>query len=138
MDKKNLVICGLAVFVVRQVLDYLIHGVILAGAYEATFDLWRPDAEMASLMPAMFAGGLFWSFVFAYIFSWARRGPGLMEGVRFGCIIGLFVTVPILGNYVVMPIPGSLALSWFAFGMIQVVICGAVLSLVFRPSTKAK
>ena len=33
-----------------------------------------------------------------------------------------------------MPVPFSMALGWFFTGMIKVMICGAVLSLVYKPS----
>ena len=135
MEKKNLLISGLVVFVVHQILDYFIHQVILAPTYEATAELWRPEDEMLSLMWVMICVGLLWSFIFTYIFGWFHKGLGIMEGIQYGFCIGLFVMVPMAFNsYVVTPIPFSLALGWFGYGMVQVIICGAVLSLVYRPS----
>ncbi len=134
MDKKNLIVSGLAVYVVFQLLDFLVHSVLLSGAYEATVDVWRPEDEMMSMSWIMFLANLLWAFIFVHLFARMRQGQGIMEGLRYGFCIGLFVTVPMAyGFYVVLPVPHSLALAWLVYGMIQIMLCGAVLALVHRP-----
>ncbi len=60
-----------------------------------------------------------------------------MEGVRYGLWIGLFISIPMAFNlYVVLPVPVSLALQWFIYGLLQTIICGTVLAMVYKP-TKA-
>jgi hypothetical protein len=84
-----------------------------------------------------------WSFLFSliYIKGYEARG-GVMEGVRYGFWIGLFVAVPMaFTQYVIYPIPFFLAIQWFVFGTIQSVICGAALAMVYRsvkPTTRAE
>ncbi len=138
MDKKNLIVSALAVYVVHRLLDFLVHAVLLGGAYEATSEVWRTETEMMSMSWIMFLTSLLWSFIFVYIFDRLRQRDGVMEGLRYGFCIGLFVTVPMAYNsYVVMPVPHSLALGWLAYGMIQIMICGVVLSLVHPPQQSA-
>ena len=61
-----------------------------------------------------------------------------MEGIRYGFCIGLFVMVPTAYNsYATLPIAHSLALTWFVYGMLQVILCGVVLSLVYKPGKAA-
>ena len=135
MDKKNLLISGLVVFVTSSVVEFGIHEGLLRSAYEATADVWRSRDAMASVMPVMYVGGLLWAFLFAYVFSWMRKGNGVMEGVQYGFCIALFTMVPMtLGNYTVLPIPASLAIQWIVYGTLQLMICGAVLSMVYRPA----
>jgi hypothetical protein len=43
---KRTILGILAVYVAWSVLDFVIHGVILRGSYEATMSLWRPMDEM--------------------------------------------------------------------------------------------
>lgn len=43
---KKIVLSIVVVFVGWGVLDFLIHEVLLKGAYEDTMQLWRPEAEM--------------------------------------------------------------------------------------------
>ena len=135
MGKKNMLISGIVVFVVYQVLDYLSHEVLMRSTYDATASVWRPRDEMMSLMWVIYVVGLLWSFIFVYIFGWARKGNGIKEGAMYGFCIGLFTVTPMAYNtYAVLPLPYSIALEWFVYGMIKVVICGVVLSLVYKPS----
>ena len=135
MDNRNFILSALAVFVVHPSLDLAIHGELLTGTYEPSADMWRSQDDMGRMIPVMILVGLLWSVLFTYFFSRVAKGEGVMEGVRYGFCMGLFVTVPMsLGTYALMPIPGSLALGWFVRGMIQLVICGVVLSLVYRPA----
>ena len=112
MDRKTFLIAAVAVFVVYKALDALIHGVLLADAWTASGVL-RPDADMMSKMWIMWLTGLLWSFIFVYLFHSVRQGPGVMEGVRYGFCIGLFVMVPTAYNsYATLPIAHSLALAY--------------------------
>ncbi len=133
MNKKNLLISGLVVFVAYQALDYVTHEVLMRPDYDATSQVWRPQEEMMSLMWVIYLVGLLWSFIFVYLFDSMKRGEGIAEGIKYGFCIGLFVVTPMAYNsYVVMPVPYSMALGWFGYGMIKVMICGVVLSLVHK------
>ena len=50
MNVKKWVIASVVVFIVSQILDFIIHGVLLTGSYEATSQLWRTEAEMNQMM----------------------------------------------------------------------------------------
>lgn len=122
-----------AVYVVYQVLGYLIHQVWLAPTYAATASLWRPEAEMQSKMWIMFVTSAVWSFVFTFIFARGYEGKGVGEGVRYGLLIGLFTALPMAyDNYVVLPIPYELALKWFLAGTAASIVLGIVASLIYR------
>jgi hypothetical protein len=57
-----------------------------------------------------------------------------MEGLRFGLIIGLFVSIPMAyGTYMIIPIPYYLALEWFFYGTAQAILLGAVAAAVYKP-----
>ena len=138
MNKKSLLISGLLVFVVSQVLDFITHGMMMGAAYEATSQLWRPEQEMVSMMWVIYAVGLLSAFIFVYIFDQMRTGPGFVEGIKFGSCIGLFMAAPMAFNsWAVMPLPYSMAASWFVYGMIKFMICGVVVSLVHKPDPAA-
>ena len=137
MDRKNFLIASVAVFVVYKALDALIHGVLLADAWSASSVL-RPDADMMSKMWIMWLTGLLWSFIFVYLFQSVRQGQGIMEGVRYGFCIGLFVIVPAAYNsYALFPIAHSMTLAWSVHGVLQVMLCGVVVSLVYKPGKAA-
>lgn len=119
-----------AVFVVTQILDYIVNMVILDSVYKSVAQLWRPEAEMKIWIFVVV--GLFFSFFFTLIFSKGYEGKGIMEGVRYGLYVGLMVALPwAYGSYAMMPIPYSLALQWFLYGTVEYIIAGIVLALIF-------
>ena len=48
MNVKKWILASIVVFIVYEVLNYLIHSVILMGFYGSTMDIWR--ADMTSTM----------------------------------------------------------------------------------------
>lgn len=130
MQWKAFLSTALAVYVAAQLSDYLIHGLILRSAYEATKDLWRPD--MDAKMWIMVLVTAIWSVLFTLIFIKGYEARGLMEGVRFGLLIGLFTAIPMAyGTYAVLPIPYSLAFQWFVYGTAQCILLGVVAALIW-------
>jgi len=132
MNLKRFLLAAVGVFVVGRVLDYLIHWVLLRTDYEATQQLWRTEAEMKTGL--LLIVGAITALLFVYIFTKGYEGRGLLEGVRYGLIIGLFVSIPMAYNsYAVMPIPYSLALEWFLYGLAEYIILGIVAAALYRP-----
>ena len=140
MNKKVL-LGWVAAFVTLMVLDFVIHGVLLASTYESLASLWRPD--MNDKMWIMWVVSLIGSFFFAFIFSKGYENKGIAEGLRYGLYIGIWIGSGFAyGTYAMIAIPYSLALQWFIYSIIEFVIAGAVLALVFgmkgKESAKAE
>jgi len=134
MNVKRYLLASVAVFVTGMVLDQLIHNVILKATYESLKHLWRPD--MDSLMWIRPVIGVIWSFLFTYIFVKGYEGKGIMEGVRFGAVIGLFTSIPMAyGTYIIIAIPYSLAFQWFVYGLIENILIGIVVAAVYKPAS---
>jgi hypothetical protein len=133
---KKLWIGFIAVFVAGFILDYIIHQVLLMDLYEQTAHLWRPAEE--TKMGLMIVTSLFFAFFFTLIFSKGYEGKGIMEGVRYGFYVAMMVVVPMsYGTYSYMDIPYSLALQWFIYGTIELIIGGIILSLVYGKKAAA-
>jgi hypothetical protein len=129
MNKKVL-IGAIAVFVWIAIWEMIVNMALLTEEYAATAHLWRPMEEMK--MGLFYFVYLCISFLLAVIFSRGYEGKGMAEGLRFGVIIGLLMAIPMAyGTYGAMPIPYSLALKWFLFGVIEYAVAGAILAAVF-------
>ena len=121
-------------FIVIFATDYLIHGVWLMPAYNATKSLWRPDAEnecarsldVYRAIPLRDVLCSYWAKGFARLQHWCRLCGGLL--------IGLFQEVWVLVDYVVAPIPGGLAVKWFFSGLAEVVLLAIVTGPVYKPA----
>jgi hypothetical protein len=128
---KRILLGGIAVFVLWSVLDFIIHGVILRGTYEATASLWRPMAEMK--MGLMYATTFIAALAFASIYGWLVDSKGLQTGFRYGLLYGIGVGVGMgYGTYSVMPIPYSMALTWFLGTVASATLCGLLLGILIR------
>ena len=125
-----------AVFVVLEILSFIVNGVLLESTYRSLEKVWRPD--MSSKMWIFHLITLISSFFFAFIFSKGYEGKGIREGVRYGLYIGLWLSIPMAyGSYASLPIPYSLALQWFIYGVIEYIIAGIILAWVFGRKPKA-
>ncbi len=132
MNVKRYLITVAAVYAAFLAMDFVIHSVILMPAYAALSALWRPD--MMAYMWLMYLTGCIMTFLFVYIFIKGYEGKGILEGLRFGLIIGLFMQVPgVWGQFMVYPIPFSLAIQWFIFGFIEFVVAGVIAAAIYRP-----
>ncbi|MBI4811382.1 MAG: hypothetical protein HY800_08105 [Ignavibacteriales bacterium] len=136
---KKLWIGFIVVFIGMAVLNFIIHGIILTSAYqtEEVNKFMRSEAEMNSLMWIYYVIYLIQSFFFTFIFSKGYEGKGIMEGVRYGLYMGLLLATPMAyASYAMYPMPYSLALQWFIYGMIYYIILGILLAAIYGKKAK--
>jgi TM2 domain-containing membrane protein YozV len=136
LKNKTFWIGWIVVVVLMQIYGYLVHEIGMAGLYEALASAFRPEADMTSKMWMMMAGGLVSLLVFCYIFTVGHEGKGILEGVRYGALMGLFVAIPTsVDSYVIYPVTGEVAVIWFFAGIAGLVIAGAVFAAIYKPSS---
>lgn len=120
----------IVVFVVLEILMFIVDGWILAGVYMSV-KVWRPD--MMSLMWVYHVLSLITAFFFTLVFSKGYENKGLIEGVRYGFYIGVWLSSGMAyGTYAMIEIPYSLALQWFIYGIIEYIIAGVALAAVYK------
>jgi magnesium-transporting ATPase (P-type) len=138
MNTKKFLLAFLVVFVLLEGTGYIIHTAILGSTYrdEIISQAFRPEAEMMAKMWIVWLTDLIWSFFFVFLFVKGYENKGLMEGLRFGFYIGIFVSLVFSYQmYAFIPIPYSLVFQWFIYGMIQCLILGAAAALIYKPGT---
>ena len=127
---KKVLIGFVFVFIAMILSSIIIDGIILSSTYESLKNVWRPDisSNMWLLYIVMLVGSFFFSFVFAK----GYENKGILEGLRYGLYIGIWMSVSMAyGIYAMIDIPYTLALQWLIFGIIKYVLCGVVLAIVF-------
>lgn len=113
------------VFVVWEIVDFLVHGVLLQPAYAFTPSLWRPQADIK--MGLMFLVVFVSAAAFVFLYHRLVREKGLANGIEYGVWFGLAVGISMgYGTYAVMPIPYTMALAWFLASIAHGVLGGAI------------
>ena len=112
---------------------WLVPALIKEGhKYPAVF---RPKEEMMTVMPVGVVATLVSILVAAVIFAMMHQGgSGMMQGARFGVLLGLFVVCAfVLHNYVNLNIGLKLALGQAVTYFLQWAIIGIVIGLIYKP-----
>jgi hypothetical protein len=135
ISNKSCWIGWIVVVVVMNVYGYVIHELGLSEMYQSLASVFRPKEEMDSMMWMMMLGGAVGLLLFCYIFTLGHEGKGVMEGVRYGTLIGLLISIPSsIDHYVIYPITGELAVIWFVVGVVGFIIAGALFAAIYKPS----
>ncbi len=135
MNKGRWVLAAVVATVAVSAIEAVGHGVFLKNLYLATASLWRPEAEMSKMMWMGWLSTLVCSFILVYIYhrGYEGKGSALGEGLRFGLIIGLFTAIPMtVWTYIMYPLPVNLVISWFVIGMIDMLVAGALIGLIYK------
>ncbi|MGB2869402.1 MAG: hypothetical protein WBD36_13185 [Bacteroidota bacterium] len=118
-----------AVFVTLEILDYVVNGFILKSMY-ASITIWRSDMNAKMWIFSLVT--LIGSYFLSFIFSKGYEGKGMPEGIRYGLYTGIWLNVgKAYGTYAMIAIPYTLALEWFLYGVVEYMIAGMVLAMVF-------
>ena len=137
MNWKRFFVASAAVYVVIQAIDFVANTVFMKSANESIRGLWRTD--LSSRMWWMYVFGVLVALMFTYIFVKGREGKGLAEGVRFGIIIWLFMTLPMnVSMWVMLPIGWPIILRWILFGLLEMLIAGILVAAIYKPAAPAK
>jgi hypothetical protein len=127
---KKLWLGFIAVFVTAEILNYVIMDLILGPSFGSLKSLWRED--MMSKLWIFHVITLVGAFFFTYIFSKGYEGKGIMEGVRYGLYIGIWMSIgEAYGTYAMIAIPYYLTLEWFLLGVLGYIIMGIIVALVY-------
>ena len=121
----------LAVLILWQILDFLIHVVILGSSYAATRQFWRPEDEMKHGL--MLVVGLVSATAIVLIYARLIDNKSVVAAVKYGVLLGLAFGFSMgFGMYSVMPIPYYMALTWFLGTLVEMTLTGLVLGLIIK------
>ena len=133
---KKYLFAVIAVFIVYQLLDFLIHSILLNSVYESITGVWRED--MDPYMWITIVTGLVFSIFFVYLYHYftsAYGKGGWKAGLYYGLVVGFLMLVTGMFNqYAVYDgLTATLAWQWFLYGLIELAIVGIIAGLVYKP-----
>jgi hypothetical protein len=132
MNWTRVLVGGLAAGFVTNLLDFVLHGLLLAPTYERLSEVFTQ--EQAN--PLWFlVNSLVIGVLVAVLFGKSRASwaPGWKGGVAFGLLFGLATFF--LNHYhplVIDGFPYYLAWCWGGVGLIDSLVAGAILGAVIR------
>jgi len=134
MNWKQFIIAVIVGFIALGVMDYVIHELILGGAYEPLAGtVLRAREDMNSNLWAMILAEIIFVVMFVWIYTFGVKGKGLMEGVRYGLYIGLLYSiVPSVGIWAMIPVSGWLCWMWIIFSLIETIILGLIVGAIYK------
>lgn len=116
--------------------DWIVNAYFMMDLYDRTPQLWRSDAEMQDTVWVIWLYEFLVVLLTAFIFTRNYEGRGFSEGLRFGALIGLLFGVEMAASYAWMPISGTLALAWFASGVVKGLGLGVIFALTYCDGKK--
>jgi hypothetical protein len=133
MGDKRFWVCGIVVSIAALLLDFVVHGWLLQGDYNALVasGLMRDPASAQAYLPYMVAAHVLIGFGLTWLY---RKGmhsslPALGQGLRFGAAIAAVATIPgYLIYYAVQPLPVALVHKQLVFGTIATLLLGLLLA----------
>lgn len=130
MDLKRLTLAVAVLFMFALIWNGIVHMVLLQEANLALEGIARPAAERNMALGMLLTAGIALLFVYSYA-ACARSGGlkgGLLHGLWFGLLAGLLVD---LNQFLIYPLPATLALGWFLFGLVEFCIYGLLTALLY-------
>jgi hypothetical protein len=130
---KKILLGGVAVFVAWEILDFVIHGLILGSTYATLQNLFRSQAEMK--MGLLVVVTLIGALAFTAVYGWFVKPKSLATGAKFGLLWGFGGGVMMgYGTYASMPVPYILALAWFLGTWVEFTVAGLLAGLIITPA----
>lgn len=94
MNTKRFVMASSSVFLFIVIYDWVFHGVVLEEIYQQTANLWRPESDMEFYFIWLTLGQFIFSMIFSLFFLRGYENKGMVEGIKYGALMGVFFCTP--------------------------------------------
>jgi len=129
---RRFLLATLVLFALAIVWNALVHLVVLRSVDASVRHLYRPDLGDRLWLSLVLTAAVV--ALFAWGYSRFARDGSVREGVRYGVFFALLAGVLVdLNQYVLFPIPGAVALAWFAGGLAEFTLYGVVVTRLLPP-----
>jgi len=142
--RKRFWVCGIVVSIAAMLLDFLVHGLLLQGDYNALVSqgLMRSPEDAQHFMPYMAAAHLLIGYGLTWLYMHfngahsngahadrVANDASLSAGLRFGAAVAVMSTIPgYLIYYAVEPLPAMLVHKQMIFSSIAMLLLGLLLA----------
>jgi hypothetical protein len=132
MNLKKLLVAALAVGLVMNVVDFVVHGNLFENVYYSQIPIFRRD----NVVPFLVLGDFIAAFVFVWVYDRVRGAfdAGAAGGATYGLYAGVLMNFPanIFTHLLIKDFPYALSWAWTIYGVVLSVILGAVAGAIYR------
>jgi hypothetical protein len=136
MSVTRLALAAVAATIFDACYGFAVYGLYLSSEFERYPAVYRGADTGPGYLPLMFVGVLAATVVATMIYAKGYEGGnGVVEGMRFGVLLGLFVVFAFSGvNYATLIIGKRLALKVAAAGLVEWTIIGTIIGAIYKPA----
>lgn len=131
MNKVRLILTIIVVFILANFSGFFIHAIWLRQDYMPIAQHYRPEGQEKMLFIAL----AYLSFAIGSVLVYAHgveNKPVLMQGVRFGLLMFLVLTIPsFFIAYAVQPVPAVLLSKQVLTELVDKILLGVVTALIY-------
>jgi hypothetical protein len=139
MNYSRIGLAAIAGTIVFFVCGFLIFGLLIGSDFAPYGAVYRSQAGMQQHAPVGMVSSLIARLVMSIMYAKGYEGgSGVLEGFRFGALVGLFLACKCVADeYVTLNIGGKLALEMAAGVLVEMAIVGMVIGMVYKPKAGA-
>jgi hypothetical protein len=134
---KRFIFAFVAAYIFMFAWGWVLNGVVLKDVYAETPNIFRPQSEMMSLFHWILIGQAILILAFILIYASGFAGGGVMAGIRLGILLEIAAIGSRMVIYAVQPFPGKLLVYGSLSGLVEMVIVGAIVGALYKPSTSS-
>ena len=127
---KGMILGGVAAFIFVFMFEFMVHGFLMKGMYDATISVWRPQEE--SSMPFMFLSQFLFAMAVSFFYPIVGPDKNCKKTIPFGIGLGLVMAMPQIATYSYLPIPLSISLMWAAASFVKAFGTAIIAGKVFN------
>jgi len=131
------ILAAIAAFLISFVWGFLAHGILLHSDYSQLANLFRPEGEAMGFLPYMMLSHAVKGFAFAWVYrqGMSAGAPWLLQGIRFGIIASLLITIPLyLVYFAVQPLPANLVAKQMALDTVGTILMALAVAYILKPA----
>jgi hypothetical protein len=132
-------VAALVATLIYYMCGFFTEGWLFRGDFAPYTAVYRSSDTVMRYMPLGIVFSFVGTFVVAMVYArLSGESNRVIEGLRLGALIGVFVACAFAGtNYVVLNIGGKLAIEEAAGSFVQWTLVGIVIGLLYRPLSAA-
>jgi len=136
MNYGRLALAAVAATIVDAVYGFIVYGNLLMPQFARYPGVYRPAETQGPYMAYLFAGIFIAMLAASCIYAKGYEGgSGVMEGARFGILIGVLeVGYSVIVSYAITNIGRRLTGSMAAASLVEWIVAGIVIGLVYKPA----